>query len=53
MPAFAEGGITDHNIEEMRDAGAQVAVVGTFIDDLLKKSMGDAVWRFSNDKLDS
>jgi hypothetical protein len=45
VPVFAEGGITKHNIEAIRDAGAQVAVVGTFIDDLLKKSMGDAVRR--------
>jgi 3-keto-L-gulonate-6-phosphate decarboxylase len=43
VPVFAEGGITEHNIGEIRDAGAHVAVVGTFIDDVLKHSIADAV----------
>ncbi|UCD79031.1 MAG: thiamine phosphate synthase [Desulfobacterales bacterium] len=47
VPVFAEGGVTEHNIDQILDAGAQVAVVGTFIDDLLKKNIGDAVRRLS------
>ena len=46
-PVFAEGGVTEDNIGEIRDAGAQVAVVGTFIDDVLKKSIADAVRRLT------
>jgi cyclase len=43
VPVFAEGGVTENNIGEIRDAGAHVAVVGTFIDDVLRKSIADAV----------
>lgn len=45
VPVFAEGGVTDQNIGEIRDAGAHVAVVGTFIDDVLRNSTVDAVRR--------
>jgi len=47
IPVFAEGGVTDKNIGEIRNAGAQVAVVGTFIDDILRKSTADAVRRLA------
>ena len=47
VPVFAEGGVTEDNLDEIKDAGAQVAVVGTFIDDLLKKSIADSVKRLS------
>ena len=47
VPVFAEGGVTDQNIGEIRDAGAQVAVVGTFIDDVLRNSTADAVRRLA------
>jgi cyclase len=47
VPVFAEGGVTEENIGEIKDAGAQVAVVGTFIDDMLKKSVADGVRRMS------
>jgi thiamine monophosphate synthase len=48
VPVFAEGGITDQNIGEIRDAGAHVAVVGTFIDDVLRNSIADAVRRLAH-----
>jgi hypothetical protein len=47
VPVFAEGGITEHNIDAIRDAGAHVAVVGTFIDDVLRNSIADAVRRLT------
>jgi thiamine monophosphate synthase len=45
VPVFAEGGVTEDNLDEVKKAGAQVAVVGTYIDDLLKNSIADSVKR--------
>jgi len=43
VPVFAEGGITAANAVSIREAGAQVAVVGTYIDDTIKMEMSKAI----------
>lgn len=43
VPVFAEGGITAQNVGSIKTAGALVAVVGTYIDDIVKQTMTDAI----------
>lgn len=43
VPVFAEGGITVNNIDSIKSTGAHVAVVGTFLDDAMKRAMTGAI----------
>jgi len=46
VPTLAEGGINADNYTAFADTGVNILVIGTAIDDMVKKAAQDAVKRF-------
>jgi thiamine monophosphate synthase len=46
VPTLAEGGINLENVKAFADTGVHILVVGTAIDDMLRKAAQDVVRQF-------